>query len=277
MSQPRRPDTPPSPPAEIISSAVNPTIKLARSLHRKRVRQRERALLVEGLRAISTAVEHGVRVRTLIVDAERADAIDTTVLQPLTNAAGRVIQVTPELFAEITQTEQPQPLIAICEMPDRALPGNSSLLLVCDGVRDPGNLGTLIRSAAAAGADGIVLLPGCVDPYNAKTVRATAGSVFALPVGFARDVAQVTERYFVEPPAVVIANAIAELSYDAIDWRVPVALVVGGEAVGESDETRTYATSTVKIPMQPGIESLNAAVAGSILLFEAARQRRQPI
>jgi len=262
---------------DVISSAVNPTVKLARSLHRKPVRQRERALLVEGARAIGTAIEHQVRVRTLILDASRADSIDDRVLRPLAQAAGRVMQVTPKLFSEIAATENPQSIIAICDIPDRALPENCSLLLVCDGVRDPGNLGTLIRSAAAAGADGVIILPGCVDPFNPKAVRATAGAVFALPIRSARDVPELANRYFAAPPAVVVADANADLVYDAFDWRSPVAMVVGGEATGESSDTRTYATSSVCIPMQPGVESLNAAMAGSILLFEAARQRRDAV
>jgi TrmH family RNA methyltransferase len=260
--------------AELITSPANPTIKLARSLHRRRMRYRERALLVEGTRAIQTAADLAVPIRALLIDDSRIEMLDADLVRHLSGVARRTLRVDAPLFAELADTEHPQALIAICDLPDAALPTDCSFVIALDAVRDPGNLGTLIRSCAAAGADGIALLPGCVDPFNPKAVRASVGAVFALPVGQFATLADVISDCFLDRPMVVTADADGEIDYDALDWSRPAIAVIGGEAEGTTDEVRTYADFAVRIPMAPGIESLNAAVAGSILAFEVARQRR---
>lgn len=260
---------------ELITSPANPTIKLARSLHRRRMRYRERAMLVEGTRAILAAYELGIPLCTILIDASRADTVDPTVVAHLRESHARTLLVESSLFRDITDTEHPQPLVAICEMPDMHLPVNSTFVVALDGVRDPGNLGTLVRSSAAAGADGVALLHGTVDPYNAKVVRASVGAIFALPVQMFSSVENVVERCFPTRPVVVATDADGERAYDDVDWTGPSLLVIGSEAEGVTEEVRTYADFTVSIPMTPSIESLNAAVAGSIVAFEVARQRRR--
>ena len=262
-------------PGDLITSPANPSIKLARSLHRRRMRYRERALLVEGTRAIEASIDHGAGVRALLIDASRADDIDGALLSRLREHAGRVLLVDSSLFQQITDTEHPQPLVAVCAMPDHQLPIDSTFVVALDGVRDPGNLGTLVRSSAAAGADGVALLHGTVDPWNPKAVRASVGSVFALPLQPFSAARDIVDRCFLSRPNVVAADSDGDLDYDAVDWTRPVLLIVGGEAEGVSPEARTYADIIVNIPMAPGIESLNAAVAGSIIAFEVARHRRR--
>ncbi len=137
-----------------------------------------------------------------------------------------------------------------------------------------GTSGHSSRSSAAAGADGVAILHGSVDPYNPKAVRASVGAIFALPIQSFAAVEDISDRCFLERPNVVVADSDAELSYDAVDWTQPSLLIIGGEAEGVSPEVRTYADIAVSIPMAPGVESLNAAVAGSIVAFEIARQRR---
>jgi len=258
---------------ELITSPANPTVKLARSLHRKRVRQRERAMLVEGVRSILTAHDLDVRIRALLIDASRAADVAAVVAR-LRDASGRVLLIDPVLFKDITDTEHPQPLVAICEMVDLELPNDSSFVVALDAVRDSGNFGTLIRSCAAAGADGVALLPGTVDPYNPKALRASVGSIFATPVQPFAGLDDIIQRCFLTCPVVVVADADGDRTYDNVDWTAPSLLIIGGEADGISEAVRTYADFTVTIPMVPGIESLNAAVAGSIIAFEVARQRR---
>jgi RNA methyltransferase, TrmH family len=259
---------------ELITSPANPTIKLARSLHRRRMRYRERAILVEGARAIQAADEHGAGLRALLIDASRSGDIDPALLSRLRERAGRVLLVEQALFHQLTDTEHPQPLVAICAMPENPLPADSSFVVALDGVRDPGNLGTLLRSSAAAGADGVALLPGSVDPWNPKAVRASVGAVFALPLQQFSSAHDIVERTFLSRPNAVVADSDGELAYDAVDWTQPSLLIIGGEAEGASHEVRTYADIVVNIPMAPGIESLNAAMAGAIIAFEVARQRR---
>ena len=256
----------------MVTSASNPTIKLARSLHRRRMRYRERALLIEGRRAIDTAIEHGARVRALLLDASRVH--EHPAPSQLLDAADRVLHVDRGLFLETADTESPQPVIAIATMPQSAPPVDCSLVLAVDGVRDPGNVGTLIRSAAAAGIDAVALLPGTVDPTNLKVVRSSAGAIYAIPLVPVEDIRQIVERLFRYETQVIVAEAGSDTSYDSVDWRMPSILVVGNEGAGVGETTRTFATAEVSIPMAEGIDSLNAAVSGSILLFEATRQRR---
>jgi TrmH family RNA methyltransferase len=244
--------------AELITSPANPTIKLARSLHRRRMRYRERALLVEGTRAIQTAAELAVPIRALLIDDSRIESLDSALLRQLSDIARRTLRVDPALF----------------DFPDVPLPTDCSFVVALDAVRDPGNLGTLVRSCAAAGVDGLALLPGCVDPFNPKAVRASVGAVFALPIRQFATLADVISEGFLDEPIVVTADADGAIDYDTFDWSGPAIAVIGGEADGTTDEVRTYADFVVRIPMAPGIESLNAAVAGSILAFEVARQRR---
>jgi TrmH family RNA methyltransferase len=259
---------------EHITSPTNSTLKLARSLHRRRSRYRERAILIEGIRALTAALDFHADIQIVVLDHARRDQIDPLLFNRVVSAARRVISVDSHLFEEIADTEQPQGIIGIATMPDSRLPNDSTLVLAVDGVQDPGNLGTLIRSAAAAGADGVALLPSTVDPFSPKVVRASAGTVFAIPIGHFPSPPRIVEAAFSSRPTVVIAEGSADSAYDTHDWRQPTLLIIGGEARGASETTRTYAHSIVSIPMHAGVESLNAGVAGAILLFEAARQRR---
>lgn len=243
-------------------------------MQRRRIREREGVALVEGLRAITTALEFGARLRLLLVDADHAGQLHPRQFAPVRTAAERVVYAASPAFNTVAETEHPQPLIAVCAAPRRAIAAPASLVIALDGVRDPGNLGTLVRAALAAGCDGLALLPGNVDPFNGKAVRASAGAVFGLPVVQVANLDALVASCFAERPAVVVADAAAERLYDDINWTAPTLLVLGGEAAGVGNEARTYADTTVSVPMAGGVESLNAAVAGAVLLFEAARQRR---
>jgi TrmH family RNA methyltransferase len=149
--------------------------------------------------------------------------------------------------------------------------GGAALYLIADRIGDPGNLGTLLRSAAAAGATAVVLMPETVDPYNPKVVRAAMGAHFRIPLlDYSEDVAaQVIEETQVR----VMADLGDHQAYDVFDWTQAVAVIVASETAGPSQLARTLTTDTVTIPMANTVESLNAGVAGSILLFEVARQR----
>lgn len=264
--RPPRPDT-------LITSASNPTLKLARSLHRRKFRERERALLVEGTRSLDAAVAAGAPIRAVLIDAARQQDVDASLMTRLP-AEARVLYVDHSLYDSVTLTDHPQPVSAIVGMPDLSVGDDPTLVLLIDGVRDPGNLGTMIRSAAAAGADAVALLPGTADATNPKAIRSTAGALFAIPVRRFNSAADVVGNLFAEKPLVAVADADAERSYDSVDWRRPTVVIIGGEAFGVSEETRTYADIAVAIPIAPGVESLNASVAASILLFEVARRRR---
>jgi TrmH family RNA methyltransferase len=204
----------------------------------------------------------------------REDARELTQRVPfaaLPPAAWRVVE--PALFDTVAETVTPQGVLALFPFPNLPIHQDTKpLVLLLDQIRDPGNLGTLLRSAVGAGVACVILTPGSVDPFNPKVVRAGMGAHFRVPIRWLDE----DSRHWLQEycPARVIAEADAPFPYDAFDWTVGAALIVGSEATGASSLMRDLATARVTIPLSGDLESLNAAIAGSIILFEAARQRR---
>ena len=258
-----------------IASKDNPRIKAARRLQQRRERLDRRALLLEGVRLVADAWAAGVRPLTVFHDpaALRATAAGLALLRDMEQAGVETWSCTPAVFAELSETVTPQGIAAIVPLPDLPVPALPTLALVLDGVRDPGNAGTLLRSAEAVGVEFVLFGPGTVDAFNGKVVRAAMGAHMRLPL---REFATWEALRGALPPAMplYVAEMEAALTYDAVRWREPAALIVGGEAEGPSAEARAAATA-IRIPMRAPVESLNAAMAGTIVLFEAARQRQQ--
>ncbi len=180
------------------------------------------------------------------------------------------------LFDELSDTAHPQGVLAIVPMLDEPeLPdaGIRPVVMILDAVRDPGNMGTLLRSAAGAGLDHVVIAPECVDPYHPKAVRAAMGAHYRVP--FSHRSWDDLEPYVADFDVVALAEADGDAEYDMVDWASAAAMIVGGEAFGPSARAQACGNARVSIPLANGVESLNAAVAGSLLAFEAARQRRQ--
>jgi TrmH family RNA methyltransferase len=180
--------------------------------------------------------------------------------------------VAPEVLAAASDTQAPQGLLAVLRMHSLPLPERLDLAFIPDGVRDPGNLGTMLRTAAAAGVGAVFLPAGTADPYAPKVVRAAMGAHFRLPVHIATW-EEIAGRLSTTSLQVYLAAA-GRASYTAADFRLRP-LVIGGEAEGAGAEAARLANARVHIPMPGGMESLNAAVAAGILLFEAVRQRAQ--
>jgi len=178
------------------------------------------------------------------------------------------------LFDRLSDVQSPQGILAVFPVPkpESALDDSPPLVLILDRLRDPGNLGTLLRAAAGAGVSAVYLTPETVDPWNPKVVRAGMGAHFRVPITTLDDdtMADLSTRLMRR----VVARAESERPYDAVDWTEPAALVIGGEAEGVGPELREWASDQVGIPLAHDVESLNAAVAGAVILFEAARQRR---
>jgi TrmH family RNA methyltransferase len=197
-------------------------------------------------------------------------------LLALSNACEFLV-LPPELFASVVQTEAPQPIAALLPAPDGALrlslDAPFPLLLVLAGIQDPGNVGTLLRSAEAFGATGALLLPGTASPWNSKCLRASAGSVLRLPLLAVRSpgkAAKLLQQHNIRSIAAVQSDAPAA---DALPLLEPSAFWIGSEGAGLGKAELAACESRVMIPMPGGVESLNAAVAGSLLLYEASRQR----
>lgn len=258
----------------MISSTSNHRIKAAIQLHRKRGRRAAGRLLIEGARLVEDAVQSGVRPQLVFVAPELAAG--HRAIEGLVAGFGRAgvecIDVSAAVFAALAETVTPQGIAAVVDLPRLPLAQPSTLALILDGVRDPGNAGTLLRAAEAAGTDRVIFGAESVDPFNDKVIRAGMGAHFRLPVRECDRWEDVT-GYLAAGQAVVIADATAQLDYDRLDWRQPVALVIGGEANGPSQAARASGQA-IAIPMAGAAESLNAAMAGTVILFEAARQRR---
>jgi TrmH family RNA methyltransferase len=173
-------------------------------------------------------------------------------------------------MAAMSDTETAPGVLAVLPIAPRPLPAAPSLLVILDSVANPGNLGSILRTAAAAGVDGVLLGPGCVDAYNPKVVRGSMGAVLRLPVW--AENWEVIGR-LAAGLDVWLAAARDGTTYTAVDWHRPSALLIGSEAQGAGAQAERLATGRVTIPMRDETESLNAAMAAGILLFEAARQR----
>ncbi len=190
---------------------------------------------------------------------------------------GRIRRVAPSVFDAASDVEHAQGVAAICDLPDQALSPDdidptTGLVLILDAMRDPGNMGTTLRSAAAAGVQAVLTARGCVDPMSPKVVRAGMGAHFRLRIGqFTPDLGAALRNTGRD---LVYADPAAALAYDAYEWSRAAGLVVGGETEPLSTDLAALVTRRVAIPMQAGVESLNAGVAASVLLFEAQRQER---
>ena len=221
------------------------------------------------------ALKAGVVVKDVFLRADDGDLLD---LQSELVAAGLdPLEVGDSVLKAVADTDSPQGVVAVAQTPSFSLaelPAEASLVLVLDQVRDPGNAGTMIRSAAASGADCVVFTAGSVDAFGPKTVRASAGAAFKVPVSVSVETASALDGLRSAGFTLVAGSGDAEAEVYDVDLTGKVAVLVGNEAWGFEGPASDEADLAVRIPMERDIESLNAAVAGSILLFEVVRQRR---
>lgn len=256
----------------IITSTANDHVKYVRSLCRRRIRYGERVFVVEGLRTLEEALAARIQPLLLfhtpsVLDSPRAREI-------LSQAAGRgvtSIAVTEPVMSAMADTVSPSGILAVLPMPQPSMPTALDWVLILDNVRDPGNLGTILRSALAAGVGWVFTTTGTVDVYSPKVVRAGMGAHFRMRLWIDQPWSEIHK--VLAGLQVLVASARDGSPYWQVDWRRSTALVVGAEAEGVRPEAEQLATGRVTIPMRPNVESLNAAVAASVLLFEAARQR----
>jgi RNA methyltransferase, TrmH family len=259
----------------VVTSSRNPHAKYARALNRRQTRSQERAFLVEGVRAVAEALTSQA-VPSLVFFAETTTNPRVTDLALAASEHGaRVFPTNDLVIRSLSDTEHPQGIIAVFRVPELEIhvpPRTEPLFVVADAIRDPGNLGTLIRSTLGAGAHALFVTPQTVDPFNPKVVRAGMSAHFRLPI-------RVCTWHQIEEPLFaceqrLAAETHAPRTYDAVDWTLASAIIVGNESVGISDEARALATGSISIPLYGELDSLNAGIAGSVILFEAASHRR---
>jgi len=253
-----------------IFSKDNSIFKLIKTLDNKKARDESGLYLIEGLRLLEEAIKHGIKLQYLIVN-------ENTSLLPEVNLDCHVIRVTNSMFKEISDTVTPQGVIGIAKqtnltLEDVALSSNP-LIIILSGIQDPGNLGTIIRTAAAAKATAVVLTTGTVGLYNPKVIRSTMGAAFQIPIIYGLGDEEVINWLDKNNINILVADVDAKQYYFTVDLKGAIALVIGNENKGPSPRWKNVAKHKIKIPILGDTESLNASVAAGILIYDVIRQR----
>ncbi|HSL43863.1 MAG TPA: RNA methyltransferase [Anaerolineales bacterium] len=259
----------------MITSPQNAKIKLVRALlGRAKERHEAGAFVVEGVRLVEEAETRDWRFRFALYDSSLSER-GRSILERLSSRDIEVEEVSENLLRSLSDTETPQGLLAVLEISSQPISSLLNFVLILDQIRDPGNLGTLLRTAAAAGVQAVLLPPQTTDAFAPKVVRSGMGAHFRLPIHSMRwpEIEQVSKSANLN---IYLADMDGVSCWET-DLRQPLALIVGGEAEGASNEARKLTTQNISIPMSGDIESLNAGVAGSVLMFEVVRQRNIPL
>lgn len=236
---------------------------------RRRARHDAGVFVLEGTRLAEEALAAGAETR-LVLHGPELDPRARNVVAEFARRGVEVLAVAAHVLEACSAAQTAPGILLVVGRPDLPWPDPLTLAVVVDGVNDPGNLGSLMRTSVASGVEAMLLTPGAVDVFNPKVIRGAMGAHFRLPV-------RTLDRGPASPVfaglAVWLAEAGEGVPYHQVDWREPAALVVGNEARGSDPAWRQRAAGLVHVPMQPGVESLNAVVAAAVILFEAARQR----
>ena len=255
-----------------ITGFSNPTVKAIRALRDKKHRREERRFLAEGLRLLTDARESGRIPETLLMAEGREPHPLLDALERAVDAAGgEVLELAPDLLAKVTGKDNPQAVAGVyAEWPtgleaiDRTA---APLVLVAQALRDPGNLGTLLRTADAVGAGGLILLDDCADPFSVEAVRASMGAIFTVPVARARW--EEFEPWLRGGPGQLVAASLRHaVSFRGAAYRAPCFILVGNESRGLPEHYEAVCDLRVTIPMRGRADSLNAAIAAAVLAYE---------
>ena len=261
----------------VITSTGNPYVKLLKSLHAQKGRDRQGLFLAEGVKLVDEALKAGACLHSVAV-AEDA-AASPTVAEALARAekAGVPVSVLGDrAFAFVSGVQAPQGILAAVHVPDLALPGANKLpevVVALERVQDPGNMGTILRTAEAAGAGAVVLSNGCCEPFSPKVVRSAAGSALRMKVYEADDLCEFLRGCVRAGYAVAAGAADGENVFSLRPLFEKFVLVIGNEASGVSDAAQACATHRLRVPMAGETESLNAGVAAGVLLYALQQGR----
>jgi TrmH family RNA methyltransferase len=256
----------------MITSRQNAKVKQVIQLSsRSKYRREDSAYVVEGVRILEESLRSG-KLPIFALYTASLDQRGQVLLEAFQKKGIPCEEVDPALFQEASSTETSQGILGVIPIQKTEIPGTLDLILILDEIRDPGNLGTLLRTALAAGVDLVILAKGCADPYSPKVVRSGMGAHFQLPL-LQAEWDQIPG--LIPGLKLVLADMKAEQSLWEADLRGPVGLIIGSEAHGAGEAARQAADLQIRIPMDTRAESLNAAAAGAVLLFEIRRQHNQ--
>lgn len=254
-----------------IESKDNKLYKTIKKLKEKKYRIKEGKFILEGFRIIEEAVKAKIDIEYIIITEDNLSNLkEAEYLRD--RSEDKIILISENLFISLSSTENPQGILAIAKFKNIEENLNGDFYVVCDKVQDPGNLGTIIRTAHAAGVDGIILTKGTVDIYNEKTIRSTMGSIFYIPIYYDDSEFTIIKKLKDKGVALVTTSLQESKNFFNENLKGKVMLAVGNEGNGISEELFNLADKKVKIPMPGGAESLNVAVASAIILFEKVRQ-----
>ena len=253
----------------MISSASNDFVKHIKKLQAKKsYRREEESFVVEGLRLVKDGLKN---IHTIVM----SESFDASLIADLTGK--EIVTVTDKVFKEISDTVKPQGIMGIakmCSVPEEDIADKNPFIVFCDAVADPGNMGTIIRTADAVGASAVVLGSGCVDLYNPKTVRSTMSSLFNVKIVETQDSIKTLVNFKNKGIRICGTTPMVNKVIYTADFKGPVAVVIGNEANGISCEILDLCDEKLKIPMLGSTESLNASVAAAVTMYEVLRQRR---
>ena len=257
----------------LVTSLTNPTVKAVRALHLRKAREESGLFLSEGLKLAGEALENGRIPRILLYGPDAASQpLLKRIAKATADAGGDVIEVSREILEKVSRRDNPQMVIAVFPQVFADLAGLDPKRAACwvalQAVRDPGNLGTIVRTADAAGCGGVILVGDCCDPYSVEAVRATMGSIFAVPL-YKASVAEFVAWRAGWPGSVVGTLLTATTDYRAADYRRPTMILMGNEQAGLPPELAAVCDVNVKIPMRGRADSLNLSVATGIMIYAA--------
>lgn len=256
---------------EVIKSKENGIVKEIKKLKEKKYRDLNKCFLAEGFRFVEEALKSNFKIKYLFISEKNEGKFKELGFDKLVNNT-KVFKVTDDVMKQICSTETPQGIAAVVEYKNEDLLIKKGFYILVDKVQDPGNIGTIIRSANAAGALGVIVTRGTVDVYNDKTLRATMGSIFKIPIIFEdKDFSNIDKLKAVGFKLITSSLNTSYNFYD-VDLTEKIIIAVGNEGNGISEEVMNLGDVSVKIPMPGDAESLNVGVAASIMMFEAVRQ-----
>ena len=258
---------------KILTSIKNPLIKQARKLQRSKARQKQNLLLIEGTNLIEAALQADYKL-DIIFYTERWQANHISLCQIIAERQMRTELVSPEVLDAIATTVNPDGVVAVAPRPsrDESTPLITGIGIALEKLQDPGNLGTIVRTAVATNADCLWLSSDSVDFYSPKVLRSSVGQWFKLPVRTNQNLPELIEEQQRQGVQVIATSSQARQTYWEVDFTVPSLILLGNEGAGLSSESIALADKKIKIPLLNQVESLNVATASALLLYEVRRQ-----
>lgn len=261
----------------VIQSSQNNTIKEIKALHLKKNRDEQGLYFVEGIRFVNDAIDNGQAIVKVVI-SDKLESLNggKALIERVCAICEDCYLVQDKLFKEISDTTTPQGILAVLKKSEYAFDdviNEGSSVVILDSLQDPGNVGTIVRTADAAGVSAVILTKGCVDLFSPKVLRATMGSIFHMPIFEGQKINDTIKMLKNSGYKVIASHLNGQNNYYDEDLTGKCAIIVGNEANGISDETVAMSDKLVKIPMLGRAESLNASVAASIMIYEIVRQK----